>query len=194
MALFPLQCQIAIDYFEMTRRRNLLDEVLLAFKFIDCDFDECSDTSDSEDDRLNRRERVQRMIPFYEDRMDIFFEYFDDIQLVQAFRFNRSGIKYITGMFCHLQHCFIALNSSILSIHRYDCPVPAQKEDKGKKKVNATTHGLIVLDFYSTGVFQRVVGNVVRCAGHRCAGLFIGFPWPCHMLLSSSDTPPTCLL
>ena len=142
MALFPLQCQIAIDYFEMARRRNLLDEVLLAFKFIDCDFDECSDTSDSEDDRLNRRERVQRTIPFYEDRMDIFFEYFDDIQLVQAFRFNRSGIKYITGMFCPLQHCFIAHNSNILSIHRFDCPVPAQKEDKGKKKINATTHGL----------------------------------------------------
>lgn len=151
VASFRLQRQIAIDCFKMARRRNLLDEVLLAFKFIDGDFDECSDTSDSEDDRLNRRERVQRMIPFYEDRMDIFFEYFDDIQLIQAFRFNRSGIKYITGMFCLLQHCFIAHSSNILSIHRFDCPVLAQKEDKGKEKVNTITHGLnctgILLDW-----------------------------------------------
>jgi hypothetical protein len=100
VASFRLQRQISSDCFEMARRWNLLDEVLLGFKFIDCDLDECNDTSDSEDDRLNRRERVQRMIAFYEDRIDIFFEYFDDIQLIQAFRFNRSGIKYITGMFC----------------------------------------------------------------------------------------------
>ena len=86
----------------MSNECNLLDQMLLDFQYIDFNFDEEFSGSDSESDsddiNANYRERINRMNPYYSSRMDIFFTYFHDDQLIQTFRFNRVGIQYITGI------------------------------------------------------------------------------------------------
>lgn len=78
----------------MSRDFDLLRELQVDLNYLNGNFDE-----ENEDDGriMARKERVNRMKPFYECRMDIFTEFFDDFQLIQSFRFNRVGILYITG-------------------------------------------------------------------------------------------------
>ena len=80
---------------------DLLEELELDFRYIDFNIfgeSSTSDESDNDEVHANRIQCIQRMVPFYENRMDIFFQFFHDVQLVQCFRFNREGIKYVTGM------------------------------------------------------------------------------------------------
>ncbi len=73
----------------------LLEELEEDLSFLTTD----DDSGESDDSLANRRKRIssiERLIPFYKRRKDI-FSLFDDQRLIATFRFDKASIIYITG-------------------------------------------------------------------------------------------------
>jgi len=83
---------------------------------------------------------INRLMPFYERRKDI-FDMFDDEQVVRTFRFDKQTIFYITGL----------VEDSL-----------PQRHTKCEHRLLPVDQVLLALHFFATGMFQSVVGNVLR--------------------------------
>jgi len=82
---------------------------------------------------------INRLMPFYERRKDI-FDMFDDEQVVRTFRFDKQTIFYITGLV------------------KEGLP---QRHTKCEHKLLPVDQVLLALQFFETGTFQSVVANVL---------------------------------
>jgi len=83
---------------------------------------------------------INHMMPFYQRRKDI-FDMFDDEQVVRTFRFDKQTILYITGL----------VEDSL-----------PQRHTKCERRLLPVDQVLLALQFFATGTFQSVVGNVLR--------------------------------
>ncbi len=104
-------------------------------------FDEESEDSEEENEemRAHRRENVHRLDAFYLCRADL-LQHFDDAKLYKTFRFDRESINMITELV------------------RYKIERPTNR----KRALSPLCQVLIALQYYATGVFQTVVGNVLH--------------------------------
>ena len=119
-----------------------------------------SDDSVSEE-RIERRNiRRRRLIPFYQTRKDV-LTYFSEEQLIKTFRFDRLSIENITGFIFNLFLTRnVANNLLLLSAELIAHLLP--KKTQAKRNLLPLDMVLIALQFYTTGTFQTVVGNVLR--------------------------------
>ncbi|KZS03959.1 F14D2.9-like protein [Daphnia magna] len=70
-----------------------------------------------------------------------FFQYFDDEKIRRTFRFDRAAIQLITELVA---------------------PHLPKRKTTAKRKISPLDQVLIALQFYATGTFQMVVGNVLK--------------------------------
>jgi len=83
---------------------------------------------------------INRLVPFYERRKDI-FDMFNDEQIVRTFRFDKQAILYITGL----------VEDSL-----------PKRYTKCKRRLLPVDQVLLALQFFATGTIQSVVANVLR--------------------------------
>lgn len=119
---------------------DVIDEFLEDMGNLTDNFDDLSTGSDNEFRAENRRAKKSRLIPFYRTRKDI-LSYFSADKLMATFRFDRPSIEFIT-----------ALIADILP----------RRKTKAQRNLLPLDMVLIALQFYATGTFQTVVGNVLR--------------------------------
>ncbi|XP_045031108.1 putative nuclease HARBI1 [Daphnia magna] len=123
----------------MDRDVNEIDEFMEDLANL-TDVSDYLSSSDSEGRKEERRIKKSRLIPFYKTRKDI-LTYFCEEKLMRTFRFDRVSIEYITAL---LEHLF------------------PKRKTKAKRNLRPLDMVLIALQFYATGTFQTVVGNVLR--------------------------------
>jgi len=101
---------------------------------------EYEDDTESETESETVNGRINRLMPFYQRRKDI-FGMFNDEQLVKTFRFDKQTILYITGL----------VEDSL-----------PQRHTKCERRLLPVDQVLLALQFFATGTFQSVVANVLR--------------------------------
>ncbi|XP_046460295.1 putative nuclease HARBI1 [Daphnia pulex] len=127
----------------MDIENNFIGDFLNDLAYI-TDNESSSESSNEEEDEAYAKQvrtyRRSKLIPFYNTRKDI-FTYFEEEKLIKTFRFDRASIEIILSLIVHL--------------------LPKRKT-KAKRNLEPIDMLLVTLQFYATGTFQSVVGNVLR--------------------------------
>ena len=137
---------------------NLIEEFEEDFRILESD-----DNSSHSEDENDRQTRLGNLRTFYSQRRKI-FELFDDEKTRKTFRFDKPSIMYITSNF-RIFICFYVKLRYFLLIMIIDLLTPFLKVRiiKAKRRITPFDQVLIALQFYGTGTFQTVVGNVLKC-------------------------------
>ena len=136
---------------------NLIEEFEEDFRLLESD-----DNSSHSEDENDRQTRLGNIRTFYSQRRKI-FELFDDEKTRKTFRFDKPSIMYITSNF-RIFICFYVKLRYFLLIMIIDLLTPFLKVRiiKAKRRITPFDQVLIALQFYGTGTFQTVVGNVLK--------------------------------
>ena len=102
---------------------------------------------------------INRLVPFYERRKDI-FDMFNDEQIVRTFRFDKQAILYITGNKIKFIRGTVP-NFVLFCTGLVEDSLP-KRYTKCKRRLLPVDQVLLALQFFATGTFQSVVGNVLR--------------------------------
>ena len=119
-----------------------------------------SNSSDNEVRIERRNKKWRRLILFYQTRKDV-LTYFSEEQLIKTFRFDRPAIENITGFILFLLTRKMFNNLIFMAVEFIAHLLPMRKT-KAKRNLRPLDMVLIALQFYATGTFQTVVGNVFR--------------------------------
>jgi hypothetical protein len=117
-----------------------------------------SNSSDNEVRIERRNKKRRRLILFYQTRKDV-LTYFSEEQLIKTFRFDRPSIENITGFILFLLTRKMFNNLIFMAVEFIAHLLPMRKT-KAKRNLRPLDMVLIALQFYATGTFQTVVGNV----------------------------------
>ena len=102
---------------------------------------------------------INRLVPFYERRKDI-FDMFNDEQIVRTFRFDKQAILYITGNKIKFIRGTVP-NFVLFCTGLVEDSLP-KRYTKCKRRLLPVDQVLLALQFFATGTIQSVVANVLR--------------------------------
>jgi len=136
---------------------NLIDEFEEDLRLLESD-----DNSSNSEDENDRKTRLGNLTTFYSQRRKM-FGLFDDEKTRKTFWFDKPSIIYITSNFS-LSICFYVKLIYFLLLMIIDLLTPFLKVriTKAKRRITPFDQVLIALQFYGTGTFQTVVGNVLK--------------------------------
>ena len=120
---------------------------------------EYEDDTESETESETVNGRINRLMPFYQRRKDI-FGMFNDEQLVKTFRFDKQTILYITGIELKFMRGTVP-NFLLFRTGLVEDSLP-KRHTKCERRLLPVDQVLLALQFFATGTFQSVVANVLR--------------------------------